>query len=253
MKAVILADGPDLRFPGPGNISKSMVEIGGRPLIWHIMKIYAAHGISDFVLCCGANAAEIKTFFAGYALHTADVTFDLSLKSTDIHRASVEDWRVTVIDTGDAVLSDQRRQKIAAHLEGEEAFCLAYGDSLASIDIGASLAFHRAHGQGTTIAAVYPPARYGALHLEGVEVRALSARPESGFVNGGFLVLSPSSLSAIADVFLSDRTAELDALAQAGQLRAYLHEGFWQPVDTRHDVVRLESLWKEGMPPWKVW
>ncbi|KQS81030.1 glucose-1-phosphate cytidylyltransferase [Rhizobium sp. Leaf384] len=254
MKVVIRADGPDLRFPVPGNLSKPLVEIGGRPLIWHIMKIYAAHGISDFILCCAENAADIKNFFAGYAVHAADVTFDLTQKSAEIHHAAVEDWRVTVVDMGPAIASDRSLSKVAAHLEGEDAFCLCYGDSLSSIDIGASLAFHRSHGRQATVSAVYPPAQHGALHLDGTEVRALSARPEAGFVNGGFLVLSPSCLDTFGALCLPDhRRAGLDALAQAGQLRAYLHEGFWQPVETRQDVARLEGLWKEGTPPWKVW
>lgn len=253
MKAVILADGPNLRFPGAGNTGKAMVTIGGRPLVWHIMKIYAAHGISDFVLCCGANAPEIKDFFANYALRIADVTFDLSQKSTDIHDSDPEDWRVTVVDTSIAASDNEKLKRLAAHLEGEDAFCLSYGDSLASIDIGASIAFHRSHGQPATVSAVYPPARYGALHLEGVEVTGLSHRPEGGFINGGFLVLSPACLETFADTGFPEHAPDLQALAEAGHLRAYRHEGFWQPVDTLQDIVRLEHLWKDGLPPWKVW
>lgn len=253
MKAMILTDGPDLRFPAAGDVGKAMVEIGGRPLVWHIMKIYSAHGISDFVLCCGANAPDIKDFFANYALRTADVTFDLSRKSTDIHDSASEDWRVTVVDTSVAVSANEKLKRLAAHLEGEEAFCLSYGDSLASIDIGASIAFHRSHGQLATVSAVYPPARYGALHLKGVEVNGLSPRPEAGFINGGFLVLSPTCLEAFVDDGFPEHAPNLQALAEAGHLKAYRHEGFWQPVDTLQDILRLENLWQDGMPLWKVW
>lgn len=256
MKAVILAGGLGSRIAEETHLRpKPMIEIGGRPILWHIMKMYYAHGIRDFIICCGFKGYMIKEYFANYGLHMSDITFDLARNSVEFHRQSAENWRVTLVDTGENSYTGGRLKRVARYIEDDEAFCFTYGDGVSSIDIGATIAFHRSHGKLATVSAVRPPARYGALQLEGSEVRGFVEKPEGegGFINGGFFVLSPRCIERIEGDHISWEGEPLAGLAASGELRAFLHEGFWQPMDTLRDKNHLESLWQSGAPPWKVW
>jgi glucose-1-phosphate cytidylyltransferase len=255
MQAVILAGGLGTRLSEETTFRpKPLVEIGGRPLLWHIMKIYAAHGITDFIVCLGYKGYLIKEFFASYALHLSDVTFDLGARSVTTHRHEAENWRVTLIDTGQATMTGGRIARILKYIE-DDAFCLTYGDGVANVDIGASIAFHRAHGRLATVTAVYPPRRFGVLELEGSRVTGFREKPrgEGGYVNGGFFVLSPK----IGRYLDSDETMweqePLQQLAEEGELCAFRHEGFFQPMDTLRDRNYLEQIWASGEAPWKCW
>jgi glucose-1-phosphate cytidylyltransferase len=254
MKAVILAGGRGSRISEESHLRpKPMIEIGGRPMLWHIMKIYAAHGITDFVICLGYRGYMIKEFFANYVLHGSDVTVDIGAKRIDYLEGSVENWKVTLIETGLDTQTGGRLKRVARYLAGDDAFCMTYGDGLADIDIGAELAFHRAHGKLATMAAVRPPARFGAARLSGDRVEGFTEKPQGseGWINGGFFVLSPKVLSRIADDATVWERGPLEGLASSGELRAFRHEGFWQPMDTMRERELLEELWASGRAPWK--
>ena len=233
---------------------KPLVEIGGRPIIWHIMKMYAAHGITDFIVCLGYKGHMIKEFFANYALQLSDVTFDLGARAITTHRHEAEDWRVTLIDTGLATMTGGRVARVLKYVQGD-AFCLTYGDGVSNVDIGASIAFHRAHGKLATVTAVYPPRRFGALDLAGDAVVGFREKPEGegGFVNGGFFVLSPRISQYLGGDGTVWEQAPLQRLAQDKELCAFRHEGFFQPMDTQRDHVYLEQIWASGQAPWKCW
>jgi glucose-1-phosphate cytidylyltransferase len=256
MKAVILAGGLGSRIAEETHLRpKPMIEIGGRPILWHIMKLYYAHGVRDFIICCGFKGYMIKEYFANYGLHMSDITFDLSQNSIEFHRQSAENWRVTLVDTGENSMTGGRLKRVASYLRSEEAFCFTYGDGVANVDIGKTIAFHKSHGKQATVTAVRPPARYGALRLDGNEVQGFIEKPEGegGFINGGFFVLSPRCIDRIEADHSSWEGEPLMGLAGDGELQAYFHHGFWQPMDTLRDKNHLESLWQSGAPPWKTW
>jgi glucose-1-phosphate cytidylyltransferase len=256
MKAVILAGGRGTRLSEETHLRpKPMIEIGGRPLLWHIMKIYAAHGVNDFVICCGYRGYLIKEYFANYVLHMSDVTFDMAGNRTEIHQQHHEPWRVTLVDTGDDTMTGGRLKRVASYLQDDDVFCFTYGDGVADVDISASIAFHREHGKLATVTAVQPPGRYGALRMDGEEVHGFLEKPsgDGGLINGGFFVLSPACLDRIADDDTSWEAEPLTGLAADGELMAFRHLGFWQPMDTLREKTMLENLWESGKAPWKVW
>jgi len=256
MKAVILAGGMGTRISEETVLKpKPMVEIGGKPILWHIMKLYSAHGINDFVICCGYKGYIIKEYFANYFLHMSDVTFDMQDNRMAVHQQKAEPWRVTLIDTGERTLTGGRLKRIADYVREEEAFCFTYGDGLADIDITQEIAFHRKHGKWATIAAVQPPGRYGALQLNGAAVTGFMEKPrgDGGLINGGFFVLSPRCIELIEGDRTSWEGEPLSRLAAMGQLMAFEHKGFWQPMDTLREKTLLEELWASGRAPWKVW
>ena len=256
MKAVLLAGGAGTRLREETVIRpKPMVEIGGRPILWHIMKLYSHHGINDFVVCCGYKGYVIKEYFANYFLHMSDVTFDMSDNTMEVHERHAEAWRVTLVDTGDDTLTGGRLKRVAAYIESDEAFCFTYGDGLSDLDIGASIEFHRRHGRYATITAVLPPGRYGALECSGDRVTGFAEKPrgDGGLINGGFFVLAP----AVLDYIEGDNTAwegePLARLAFDSEVMAFAHSGFWHPMDTLRDRNFLEELWSSGEAPWKCW
>lgn len=255
MKAVILAGGLGTRLAEETVVRpKPMVEIGGKPILWHIMKCYAHHGITDFVICLGYKGYMVKEYFANYLLHMSDVTIDIAANRMDIHQNHAEPWRVTLVDTGEATQTGGRLARVRGYL-GEEDFCMTYGDGLSNVDVGAEIAFHRRHGALATICAVQPPGRFGALELDGDKVSGFNEKPQGdqAWINGGFFVLSPRVLDYIAsDTVLWEREP-LEELARKGQLHVYRHTGFWQPMDTLRDKNLLEELWASGKAPWKNW
>ena len=256
MKAVILAGGLGTRISEETHLKpKPMIEIGGRPILWHILKMYSAHGINDFVICCGYKGYVIKEYFANYFLHMSDVTFDMQNNEMEVHQKKAEPWRVTLIDTGDDTLTGGRLKRVAAHIQDEHEFCFTYGDGVADVDISAEVAFHRQHGKLATVVAVQPPGRYGALQRSGDQVTGFIEKPrgDGGLINGGFFVLSPKVLSMITSDQTSWEGAPLTELAQNGELMAFEHKGFWQPMDTLRDKNLLEDLWDTGKAPWKTW
>jgi glucose-1-phosphate cytidylyltransferase len=256
MKAVILAGGLGTRISEETSTRpKPMIEIGGRPILWHIMKIYSAHGINDFVVCCGYKGYVIKEYFANYFLHMSDVTFDMQNNKMEVHQHNAEPWKVTLVDTGENTLTGGRLKRVADYVRNEREFCFTYGDGVADIDIGAQIAFHKQHGKRSTVTAVQPPGRYGALRMDGKSVRGFIEKPQGdgGWINGGFFVLSPSCIDLIADDSSSWEGEPLSRLAAQGELMAYEHSGFWQPMDTLRDKNHLEELWQNGKAPWKVW
>jgi len=255
MKAVILAGGRGTRLAEETSLRpKPMIEIGGRPLLWHIMKIYSAHGVNDFVICCGYRGYLIKEYFANYVLHMSDVTFDMAHNAMEVHQQHAEPWRVTLVDTGDDTLTGGRLKRVADYVRDEGAFCFTYGDGLTDLDVGATIAFHAEHGKPATITAVQPPGRYGALQLSGQAVRGFTEKPtDGGLINGGFFVLSPQVLERIEGDDTSWEAEPLSGLAADGALMAYIHGGFWQPMDTLREKLLLENLWESGKAPWKVW
>jgi glucose-1-phosphate cytidylyltransferase len=232
-----------------------MIEIGGMPILWHIMKIYSAHGINDFVVCCGYKGYLIKEYFANYFLHMSDVTFDMAKNQMQVHQYKAEPWRVTLVDTGDDTLTGGRLKRVANYVQDEEAFCFTYGDGVSDIDITAQLAFHRTHGKLATVTAVQPPGRYGALNMDGSTVRGFVEKPrgDGGWINGGFFMLSPKCLDYIEGDMSSWEGEPLARIAQDGELKAFDHHGFWQPMDTLRDKNQLEDLWQTGRAPWKCW
>ena len=256
MKAVILAGGFGTRISEETHLKpKPMVEIGGKPILWHIMKIYSSHGVNDFIVCCGYKGYLIKEYFANYFLHMSDVTFDMSNNQMEVHKQDVEPWKVTLVDTGEGTMTGGRLKRVASYLKDEKAFCLTYGDGVADIDITAQLAFHHEHGLDATITAVQPPGRYGALEMDGHNVLGFAEKPrgDGGYINGGFFVLSPSCLDLIDDDKCSWEGSPLTSLAANGKLAAYTHRGFWQPMDTQRDKNHLEQLWESGKAPWRLW
>jgi glucose-1-phosphate cytidylyltransferase len=256
MKAVILAGGLGTRISEETHLKpKPMVEIGGRPILWHIMKLYAAHGVNDFIICCGYKGYVIKEYFQNYSLHMSDVTFDMRTNSVEVHARNAEPWRVTLVDTGEDTMTGGRLKRVAAYLEGEEAFAFTYGDGLADLDISAEIAFHKAHGRLATVTAVQPPGRYGALEIDGHQVRGFIEKPlgDGGFINGGFFILSPRVIDEIEGDAMPWENAPVASLAAKGELMAFEHRGFWQPMDTLRDRNHLEDLWQRGAAPWKCW
>jgi glucose-1-phosphate cytidylyltransferase len=256
MKAVILAGGLGTRISEETHLRpKPMIEIGGRPLLWHVMKIYSAHGVNDFIICCGYKGYVIKEYFQNYALHMSDVTIDMASGRTEVHSSSAEPWRVTLVDTGDATMTGGRLKRVAPYLAGEDSFCFTYGDGLANVDITAEIAFHKAHGRMATVTAVQPPGRYGALQMDGPKVTGFIEKPagDNNFINGGFFILSPSCLDLIDDDSTPWESAPVSRLAAMGELMAFSHRGFWQPMDTLREKTQLEALWDTGRAPWKIW
>jgi glucose-1-phosphate cytidylyltransferase len=256
MKAVILAGGLGTRLSEEtATRPKPMVEIGGKPILWHIMKLYSHYGVTDFVICCGYKGYVIKEYFANYFLHMSDITFDMSENEMIVHQRRAEPWKVTLVDTGDQSMTGGRLGRVGEHVRNEEAFFFTYGDGLTDVDIGATLAFHRAHGRSATLVASFPPGRFGALDMKGDVVRGFTEKPkgDGSMVNAGFFVLSPQVLSKIKDDFTVWEQEPLAALARQDQLRAFHHRGFWQPMDTLRDKMLLESLWDSGKAPWRVW
>jgi glucose-1-phosphate cytidylyltransferase len=256
MKAVILAGGLGTRLSEETTVKpKPMVEVGGKPILWHILKSYSAHGINDFVICCGYRGYVIKEFFANYFLHTSDVTFDLQKNSMEVHERHAEPWRVTLVDTGADTMTGGRLKRVRQHVENDEAFCFTYGDGVADIDIGASIAFHKQHGKLATMTAVQPPGRFGAIDMDGQRIVSFMEKPQGdgNWINGGYFVLSPKVIDLIADDSTIWEKAPLEKLAHDGQLDAWMHRGFWQPMDTLRDKILLEELWDSGKAPWKRW
>jgi glucose-1-phosphate cytidylyltransferase len=256
MKAVILAGGLGTRLSEETELRpKPMVEIGHRPMLWHIMKIYSAHGVNDFIICCGYKGYLIKEYFANYFLHTSDVTFDLRENAMQIHQNYAEPWSITLIDTGERSMTGGRLRRISEYVD-EEDFCFTYGDGLSDVDITELIAFHRRHGKLATLTATRPPGRFGALRLgpDGA-VKDFQEKPEGdeGWINGGFFVLSPRVIDRIAGDDVVWEHEPLCGLAEDGELIAYQHEGFWQPMDTLREKRLLENLWESGDAPWKVW
>jgi glucose-1-phosphate cytidylyltransferase len=232
-----------------------MIEIGGRPILWHIMKIYAAHGIEEFVICLGYKGYVIKEYFYNYFLHMSDVTFHMGENRMEVHQRRAESWKVTLVDTGDASMTGGRLLRVADHLRDEDAFCMTYGDGVGDVDISALVSFHRAHGREATLTAAVPPGRFGALDMEGDRVASFLEKPEGdgGSINAGFFVLSPKVLDRIEDDMTVWEQEPLRNLARDGELMAFQHRGFWQPMDTLRDKQHLEALWSGEKAPWKVW
>lgn len=256
MKAVILAGGLGTRISEETHLRpKPMVEIGAKPILWHIMKLYSHHGIDDFIICCGYKGYVIKEYFANYFLHMSNVTFDMRSNEMHVHQRNAEPWKVTLVDTGEDTLTGGRLKRIGHFLQEEDDFCFTYGDGVADIDIGQLVAFHRRHGRLATITAVQPPGRYGALERDGDAVRGFVEKPrgDGGWINGGFFVLSPKCLDYIDGDQSSWEGAPLMDIARGDQLRAFEHAGFWQPMDTLRDKSHLEQLWATQSAPWKVW
>jgi glucose-1-phosphate cytidylyltransferase len=255
MKAVILAGGLGTRLSEETVLKpKPMVQIGNYPILWHILKIYSAHGIHDFIICAGYRGYMIKEYFANYFLHQSDVTFDMKDNRMEVHQKRSEPWRVTIVDTGDDSMTGGRLKRVAPYL-GDGPFCMTYGDGVGDVDITSLIAFHRAHGCLATLTAVQPTGRFGALKLEGETVTAFQEKPQGdgGWINGGFFVLEPRVLDYIAvDSTIWEREP-MERLAAEGQMKAFKHEGFWQPMDTLRDKQKLEELWESGQAPWKVW
>jgi len=256
VKVVILAGGLGTRISEVTHLKpKPMIEIGGRPILWHLLKLYSSHGVNDFVICCGYKGYVIKEYFANYFLHMSDVTFDMSNNQMEVHQHKAEPWRVTLIDTGDDTLTGGRLKRVQNFVKDEQAFCFTYGDGLSDVDISALIRFHKEHGNWATVTAVSPPGRYGALERQGCQVTAFVEKPrgDGGLINGGFFVLSPNCLDLIEDDRTSWEGAPLTKLTQQNQLMAFEHRGFWQPMDTLRDKNHLEELWQSGNAPWKNW
>lgn len=257
MKAVILAGGLGTRISEETQSRpKPMVLIGGRPILWHIMKCYSSHSVNDFVICCGYMGYLIKEYFANYFLHMSDVTFDMSHNKMEVHQKKAEPWRVTLVDTGDKTLTGGRLKRATEYVKDEEAFCFTYGDGLSNVDIASSIRFHNSHGRLATVTAVRPPGRYGAIeHDESNLITAFTEKPagDGGLINGGFFVLSPKCLDLIEGDDTSWEGEPLAQLAAEGQIMAFEHDGFWQPMDTLREKVHLEQLWETGEAPWKMW
>jgi glucose-1-phosphate cytidylyltransferase len=256
VKAVILAGGLGTRISEEtASRPKPMVEIGGKPILWHVMKIYSSHGVNDFIICCGYKGYVIKEYFQNYFLHMSDVTFDMRENRMQVHHERAEPWKVTLVDTGDESMTGGRLKRVAHFLRDEEAFFFTYGDGVGDIDVGETLAFHRAHGRTATLTATSPPGRFGALEIQNGMIRTFKEKPkgDGGLINGGFFVLSPQVLDLIEGDDTVWESGPLESLAQAGELMAYEHKGFWQPMDTLRDKTLLESLWASGTAPWKRW
>jgi glucose-1-phosphate cytidylyltransferase len=257
MKAVILAGGLGTRISEETHLKpKPMIEIGGKPVLWHIMKMYSHHGINDFVICCGYKGYIIKEYFANYFLHMSDVTFDMSKNSMEVLQRHAEPWRVTLVDTGESTMTGGRLKRVKAYLDPSQDFCFTYGDGVSNVDITELLSFHKKHGKQATLTAVYPPGRFGALDIdENAKVKSFEEKPrgDGAMINGGFFVLSPKVLDLIADDKTIWERQPLERLAESGELVAYQHSGFWQPMDTLRDKTFLEELWANNQAPWRAW
>ncbi len=256
MKAILLAGGLGTRLAEEtGSRPKPMVEIGGRLILWHIMKSYSQHGIDEFVICLGYKGYLIKEYFANYALHMSDVTIDMRGGVTEVHRNMVEDWRVTLVDTGEATMTGGRLKRAMQYLGDDDTFCLTYGDGVGNVDVSASIAAHRQHGKLATVTAVRPLSRFGQLDLDGDRVTDFVEKPveEGGWINGGFFVLNRGVESYIEGDATTWERQPMERLAREGQLNAYFHDGFWQPMDTLRDRQLLESLWEKNAAPWRTW
>ena len=256
MKAVILAGGLGTRLSEETSTRpKPMVEIGGKPILWHIMKMYSSHGINDFVICCGYKGYVIKEYFANYFLHMSDVTFNMRDNSIEVHNKRAEPWNVTLVDTGDHSMTGGRLRRVAEYVRDEEAFCFTYGDGVGDIDIAGSLRFHKEHGKAATLTATYPPGRFGALDIQNKQVMNFKEKPkgDGAMINGGFFILTPKVLDYLNDDSTIWEQESLMGLAEDGELMAYEHQGFWQPMDTLRDKTLLEELWETGKAPWKTW
>ncbi len=256
MKAVILAGGLGTRLSEETAIKpKPMVEIGGKPILWHILKSYSSHGINDFIICCGYKGYIIKEFFANYFLHTSDITFDIKNNSMKVHQQYAEPWKVTLVDTGENTMTGGRLKRIKNFVQDEDAFCFTYGDGVSNIDISQSISFHKAHGKLGTMTAVQPPGRFGAIDIDGQRIVSFKEKPQGdgNWINGGYFVLSPK----VIDYITSDNTIwerePMENLARDNQIDAFHHHGFWQPMDTLRDRLLLEELWEGGQAPWKKW
>ena len=256
MKVVILAGGLGTRISEETHLKpKPMIEIGGRPILWHIMKTYSSHGVNDFVICCGYKGYVIKEYFANYFLHMSDVTFDMANNQMQVHQKKAEPWKVTLIDTGENTLTGGRLKRVSQYVKDEQAFCFTYGDGVSDVDISALIKFHQQHGKLATITAVQPPGRYGALQRDGDYVTGFTEKPrgDGGLINGGFFVLSPKCINLIKDDLTPWEAEPLSTLASTGELVSFEHNGFWQPMDTLRDKTQLEELWQLGTAPWKNW
>lgn len=256
MKAVILAGGLGTRLSEETSVKpKPMVEIGGKPILWHIMKQYSAHGINDFIICCGYKGYVIKEYFANYFLHMSDITFDMKNNKMQVHHKRAEPWTVTLVDTGDSSMTGGRLRRVAEYIKNEEAFCFTYGDGVGDINITKSIEFHRAHGKKATLTATFPPGRFGALDIQAGKVNSFKEKPkgDGAMINGGFFVLSPAVIEYISDDACIWEQYPLNTLADEGELMAFEHHGFWQPMDTLRDKTLLEKLWQSGDAPWKIW
>lgn len=256
MKAVILAGGLGTRISEESYLRpKPMIEIGGKPILWHIMKLYSAHGVNDFVICCGYKGYVIKEYFANYFLHMSDVTFNMADYNMIVHHKKVEPWHVTLVDTGEDTLTGGRLKRVAEYVKDDDAFCFTYGDGLSDVNIRSAIEFHKGHGKLATITAVLPPGRYGAMERNGDQVTRFVEKPrgDGGMINGGFFVLSPKVLDLIEGDDTAWETSPLIRLASMGQIMAFEHRGFWQAMDTLRDKNTLEELWASGKAPWKSW
>lgn len=256
MKAVILAGGLGTRISEETHVKpKPMIEVGGKPILWHILKMYSAHGVNDFVICCGYKGYVIKEYFANYFLHMSDVTFDMADNRMIVHHQKAEPWRVTLVETGDETLTGGRLKRVADYIRDEVAFCFTYGDGVSDVDIRALIEFHQRHGKLATVTAVQPPGRYGALERDGDQVTGFIEKPrgDGGLINGGFFVLSPKCLALIEGDQTSWEGAPLTQLARMNEMMAFVHQGFWQPMDTLREKTLLEDLWDSGQAPWKIW
>ena len=256
MKAVILAGGFGTRLSEETTLKpKPMVEIGGRPILWHIMKLYSSHGINDFIICCGYKGYLIKEYFANYFLHMSDVTFNMRENRMDVHHKRAEPWCVTLVDTGDSSMTGGRLRRVAEYIKDEEAFLFTYGDGVSDVNISESIIFHRSHGKLATLTSTLPPGRFGVLEIENTHVKSFREKPkgDGAMINAGYFVLSPRVLEYISDDGTVWELEPLMKLAELGQLMAYEHNGFWQPMDTLRDKHYLEQLWDTGQAPWKVW
>ena len=256
MKAVILAGGLGTRLSEETALRpKPMVEIGGMPILWHILKIYSHYGINEFIICCGYKGYIIKEYFANYFLHQSDITFDMGNNEMHVHQKRAEPWKVTLIDTGEHSMTGGRLRRVLPYIADEEAFCFTYGDGVADIDIAKLVAFHKAHDKEATLTAVYPPGRFGALDIVDNQIMKFQEKPkgDGALINGGFFVLSPKVIEHIKGDSTIWEQEPLKGLATDGQLMCYKHEGFWQPMDTLRDKTLLEELWQNNKAPWKVW
>jgi len=256
LKAVILAGGLGTRISEETHLKpKPMVEIGGRPLLWHILKIYSSYGVNDFIICCGYKGYVIKEYFANYFLHMSDVTFDMTTNNMVVHQRNAEPWKVTLVDTGEDTQTGGRLKRVTSYVKDDQAFCFTYGDGLSNVNISELIQFHNSHGKWATVTAVSPPGRYGALEREGCQVLGFAEKPrgDGGLINGGFFVLSPKCLDLIEGDAMPWESLPMTQLASAGELMAFEHHGFWQPMDTLREKNLLESLWESGNAPWKTW
>ena len=256
MKAVILAGGLGTRISEETHLRpKPMIEIGGRPILWHIMKIFSAHGVNEFIICCGHKGYFIKEYFANYFLHMSDVTFDMEKNDMVVHRNKSEPWKVTLVDTGEETMTGGRLKRVKDYIGDDPEFCFTYGDGVSDVDITALIEFHREQGTLATLTATQPPGRFGALDMTGNKITNFKEKPQGdgSWINGGFFVLSPSVIDLIDDDATVWEKGPLEKLAADNQLSAYQHRGFWQPMDTLRDKTKLEQLWNSSSAPWKVW